>query len=63
MIIAVSRFSVESDYNVAHTSGMAIAHFRMIYNELVNKDPDVVPVQVYLFMLDRKYRCVFVQEW
>ena len=38
----VSQSSAESEYNVACTAGMALAHFRMIINELLNKDPDIV---------------------
>ena len=35
--------SSEIDYNTACTSGMDLAHFRMLINELLNKDPDIVP--------------------
>ena len=34
---------------------MAIEHFRMINNELLNKDPDVVPEQAPLITLYTKY--------
>ena len=33
---------------------MSLAHFRMLNNELLNKDPDVVPKQVPLIILDSK---------
>ena len=33
--------SSESDYNAAYTLGMALTHFRMLINELLNKDPDI----------------------
>ena len=39
----ISQFSAESEYNTACTSGMAIAHCRMLIHELLNKDPDIVP--------------------
>ena len=39
----VSQSSAESEYNAACTAGMALAHFRMLIHELLNKDPDIVP--------------------
>ena len=33
---------------------MALEHFRMINNEFLDKDPNVVPEQVYLIILDGK---------
>ena len=33
---------------------MALAHFRMINNELLNKDPDLVPEQAPIVILDNK---------
>ena len=39
----VSQPSAESEYNAACTAGMALAHFRMLIHELLNKDPDMVP--------------------
>ena len=33
---------------------MALAHFRMLVNELLNKDPDMVPKEAPLIVLDRK---------
>ena len=39
----VSQYSADSAYNVSCTSVMAISHSRMINNELLNKDPNVVP--------------------
>ena len=38
-----SQSSTESEYSATCTSGMALSHFRMLNNELLNKDPDVVP--------------------
>ena len=39
----VPQSSAESEYNKACTAGMALAHFRMLIHELLNKDPDTVP--------------------
>ena len=39
----VYQFSTGGDYNAAHTAGMALANFRMIKNEFMKKDPDVIP--------------------
>ena len=33
---------------------MALAHFRMLINELLNKDPDIVPEEALLIVLDSK---------
>ena len=34
---------------------MALAHFRMLIHELLNEDPDMVPKEVTLIVLDNKY--------
>ena len=34
---------------------MALAHFRMLIHELLNKDPDIVPEEGPLHILDSKY--------
>ena len=39
----VAQSSAESEYNVAWTTGMSLAHSRMLNNELLKKDPYVVP--------------------
>ena len=39
----VSQYSAESEYNAECTSGMTLAYLRMINNEILNKDPYVVP--------------------
>ena len=39
----VFKYSGESGYNSARTAGMSLAHFRMINNEFMKKDPDLVP--------------------
>ena len=33
---------------------MALAHFRMLINELLNKDPDIVPKEDPMIILDSK---------
>ena len=33
---------------------MALAHFRMLVHELINKDPDIVPEGAPLIVLDSK---------
>ena len=39
----VSQSSAEIEYNTACTSGIALAHFRMLIHEFLNKDPDIFP--------------------
>ena len=33
---------------------MALSHFRMLINEFLNKDPDIVPEEAPLIVLDSK---------
>ena len=33
---------------------MALSHFRMLVHELLNEDPDMVPKEAPLIVLDRK---------
>ena len=40
--VPVSQSSSESEYNAACTAGMALAYFRILINELLNKDLDIV---------------------
>ena len=42
--------SAESEYNAACTAGTALAHFRMLINELLNKDQDKVPEKAPLIV-------------
>ena len=51
----VAQSSAESEYNAACTAGMALAHFRMLIHELLNEDPDMVPMEATLIVLDSKY--------
>ena len=41
--VPVDKSSVESEYSAACTEGMALAHFKMLIHELLNKDSDIVP--------------------
>ena len=50
----VAQSSAESEYNAACTAGMALAYLRMLINELLNKDPDIVPQKDPLIFLDSK---------
>ena len=50
----VAQSSAYSEYNAACTSVMYLAHFRMLNNELLNKDPDVDPEQAPLIIFDSK---------
>ena len=51
----VAQSSAEIEYNVACTAGMVLAHFRMSIHELLNKDPNIVPEEAPLIVLDSKY--------
>ena len=50
----VAQSIVVSQYNAACTAGMALAHFRMLINELLNKDPDIVPQESPLIIFYSK---------
>ena len=50
----VAQSSAESEYNAASAAGMDLAHFRMLIHELLNKDPDIVPEEALLIVLDSK---------
>ena len=50
----VAQSSAESEYSAAYTVGMALAHFRMLIHELLNEDPDMVPNEAPLIVLDSK---------
>ena len=53
--VPVDQTSVESEYNAACTPVMALAHFRMLIREFLNKEPDIVPEEAPLIVLDSKY--------
>ena len=50
----VAQSSAESEYNAALTAGMALAHFRMLVREFLNEDPDMLPKEDPLIVLDGK---------
>ena len=50
----VAQSSLESEYNAACTAGMDLAHFRMLVHELLNEDPDMVPKETPLIVLNSK---------
>ena len=50
----VAQSSAESQYNVACTAVMALAHFRMLIHELLNEDSDMFPKEAPLIVLDSK---------
>ena len=50
----VAQSSEESEYNAACTAGMALAYFRILVAELLNEDPDEVPKEAPLIILDSK---------
>ena len=50
----VAQSSAESEYNAACTAGISLAHFRMLVHELFNEDPDMVPKEAPLIVLDSK---------
>ena len=50
----VSQSISESEYNAACTTGMVLSHFRMLIHEFLNKDPDTVPEEDPLIILDSK---------
>ena len=52
--VPVAQSSAESEYNAACTAGMAFAHFRMLVHELLNEDPEMVPKEAPLVVLDSK---------
>ena len=51
----VAQSSADSDYNSACTIGMVLENFRMLIHELLNKDPDIVPEQPSLILLDSRF--------
>ena len=49
-----SKSSAEGEYNAACTTGMTLAHFRMLIHELLNKDPGIVLEESQLIILYSK---------
>ena len=52
--VTVDKSSADSEYNAACNVGMALYNFRMLNNEFLNKDTDLVPEQAILIILYRK---------
>ena len=46
--------STESEYNAEFTIGTTLAHFRILIHEILNKDPDIVPEETPIIILDSK---------
>ena len=53
--VPFSQSSAESEYNTSCNAVMALAHFRVLIHESLNKDPDIVPEEAHLIILDSKY--------
>ena len=51
----VDQSSAESEYNLSCTAVMALTHSRILICELLNKDPDIVPEEPPLVVLDCNY--------
>ena len=51
----VAQSSAEIEYNAACTAGTALVQFRMLIHKLLNKNPDKVPEEAPLIVLDSKY--------
>ena len=51
----VYQSSAKSEYNLACTAVMFLAHFKMLIHELLNKNPDIVPEEATLNVLYRNY--------
>ena len=49
-----AQSSAESEYNAACTAGMSLANFRMLIHELLNRDPDIIPEEAPLIVMDSK---------
>ena len=41
---------------------MALAHFRMLIHELLNRDPDIVPEEAHLIVQDSKYAILMAKN-
>ena len=50
----VAQSNAESECNSSCTEGIALAHFRMLIHELLNKYPDIFPEEYPLIVLDSK---------
>ena len=46
---------MEIEYNAACTAGIALAHFRMLIHEFLNKDTDIVWDEAHIIRLDSNF--------
>ena len=56
----VYQYSAGSELNTASTAGLALSQFRMIKNELMNKDPYVVLEQshIIIYGIEKSALCI-----
>ena len=59
---SVAQSSAESDYNEVCTTGMALAHFRMLIHEFLNKDTYIVSDKAHIILLDSKSAMCIVKN-
>ena len=52
--VPVDQSRSGSEYNAACTAGIALAHFRMLIHECLNKDTHIVPAEAPLIILGIK---------
>ena len=52
--VTVSQSGAESEYNATCTAGMYLTHFIMLIHKFLTEDPDIVPEEAPLTILDRK---------
>ena len=50
----VAQSSADIEYNASCTAVMTLAQFRILIHELLNKEPDIVPEEAPLLILDGK---------
>ena len=56
----VDQSSAESGYNAACTTGMALAHFRMLIHELLKKGQDIVPEEApFIVLYSKSAMCMY----
>ena len=50
--VPFSQSSAESEYNTSCNQVMSLAYFRVLIHEFLNRDPDLVPEEAPLIILD-----------
>ena len=58
----MSQSRAENKYNASCSSGMVLAHFRMLIHDFLKKDPDIVLEEAPLIVLDSKYDMCMAKE-